>query len=111
MPRQDVSLTGTAEQIAGLGLAYRPTSHSKARRDRGWEQRQRADPELCQVSYRGIPRWLNGALNEVAQRHRITVSEVARIFLEYAWEDYDHGLLEIVDAAGEPERIDHAASG
>ena len=101
MPRQDANLKGTAERIAGLSLAYRPTTHSKAKRDRGWERRQRADPDVCQVSYRGIPRDLNGAMVEVAQRHGITVSEVARIFLEYAWEDYDHGLMEIVDAAGE----------
>jgi hypothetical protein len=78
-------------------LAYRPDMASKAKRDRGWERQQRADPETTQVAYRGIPRRLNARMKEIAAEHEITVSCVARLFLEYACDDYDAGLLEIVN--------------
>ena len=70
-------------------LLYRPAKNSKAKRNREWDRAQRADPETCQISLRGVPRSLNRRLNEIAQEKGVTVSHVAVQLLEWAFEAYD----------------------
>lgn len=89
----------TKKQIDSL--AYRPDAVSTAKRDRSWERRQRADAETTQVAYRGIPRDLNASMKEIAAAHGMNVSQVARLFLEYALDEYEAGALEIRSAGRE----------
>lgn len=63
-------------------LAHEPRPKQEPGRDRGWERRQRNDPETTQVSYRGIPRALHAEIKGLAQAQGLTVSEVARALLE-----------------------------
>ena len=76
-------------------LAYRPDAASKAKRDRSWERRQRADTETTQVAYRGISRAVNARMKEIAKDHGLTVSQVAGLFLAHALDGYESGALEI----------------
>ena len=65
-------------------LAHKP---SRAKRNREWEARQR------QVTFRGIPLELNARLNAVAEELGVTVSDVARAFLERGLAAYEQGDL------------------
>ena len=82
-------------------LARKPREAIEAKRDRGWEHRQRNDPETRQVTFRGIPRDAYDRMKEIAAEHGITLSEVARLFLESSLEDYEAGLLEILSGGQE----------
>ena len=65
-------------------------------RSRKWEEQQRAgDPRIKQVSYRGIPVELRDGINAIAGELGTTASQVARVFLEYAVQDYRAGRLPI----------------
>jgi hypothetical protein len=90
MPRQKSSLQHVSAEEPADAI---PTPRGKRRRT--WEREQRADPELTQVTYRGIPRELNAQLKALARAERVTVSEVARFFLEYALAQYHAGNLDI----------------
>ena len=48
---------------------------------------------LTKVTFRGIPRELNAALNSIAAELCIPVSELARAFLEYGVRAYQEGEL------------------
>ncbi len=65
-------------------LAHKP---SRAKRNREWEAQQQ------QVTFRGIPLELNARLNAVAEELGVTVSEVARAFLERGLQAYEQGDL------------------
>lgn len=73
---------------------------SRAKRRRRWEEEQRAQ----MVTYRGIPPELREGLKRVAAELGITVSEVARLFLEYGLEAYQTGALEIELATVETKK-------
>ena len=77
-------------------LARKPQEAIRGTKDRSWEYRARHDPETRQVTFRGIPRLAYDRMKAIAGDHGITVSEVARLFLESALEDYESGMLEIV---------------
>jgi len=83
--------------VAGLvgSLAHRPKPKEETGRDRGWEQRQRDDPDTMQVSYRGIPRALNERMKQLAEAHGLTVSEVARQLLELGLEVVENERREL----------------
>ena len=82
-------------------LARKPQAARDTKRDRSWEQRQRDDPETQQVALRGIPRATWARMKEIAGELGITASELARLFLESALEDYETGALEIVPGGRE----------
>ena len=86
------------EELAGKipSLARKPEAARRTKRDRSWEQAQRDDPETQQVALRGIPRDTWARMKEIAGELGITASELARLFLESALEDYESGALEIV---------------
>ena len=67
----------------------------KAKRRRRWEREQRNDPDTMQVTYRGIPRALSAELKALAEAERVTVSELARLFLEYGLAAHQAGELVI----------------
>ena len=75
-----------------------------AKRRRTWERRQRRNPETMQVTYRGIPRELNEQLKAVATAERVTVSEIARLFLEYALDAHQAGELTVETKAAAVKR-------
>ena len=91
MPRRDA-----LDWLTPGVLAYRPEAVSRAKRNRSWDRAQRANPETCQVCYRGIPRELSKRINFVADQLGVSVSEVARILLEQGLEGYESGEFEIV---------------
>jgi hypothetical protein len=78
--------------VTPASLAYRPKSASRARRDRSWDRAQRADPDTCQISLRGVPRRVNRRMKEIAAAEGITVSQVAVQLLEFALAAYDARL-------------------
>ena len=77
-------------------LVRKPQEAIRGTKDRSWEYRARHDPETRQVTFRGIPRPAYDRMKEIAVDHDITVSEVARLLLESALEDYEAGMLEFV---------------
>ena len=87
MPRRD-ALKGLKPGV----LAYRPAAVSRAKRDRSWDRAQRANPETCQISLRGVPRVVNERLNEIAAATGWTVSRVAVRLLESGLKAYAEAL-------------------
>lgn len=77
-------LSETLDEIAGRG-----------KRDRTWEKEQRAAPDVCQVSYRGMPRRVKDKIKSIAKVEQVTADQVARRLLEYALEQYDAGTVTI----------------
>lgn len=77
------------EGVAPGALAYRPAEVSRAKRDRSWDRAQRADPDVCQIALRGVPRRLNRRMNEIATESGQTVSQVAVQLLEFALAAYE----------------------
>jgi hypothetical protein len=90
MPRQTSSL-----QKMDAGEPADTIPVPRARRRRRWERRQRNHPDKMQVTFRGIPRALNEQMKGLADAENVTVSEIARLFLEYAWSEYEAGNVEI----------------
>jgi hypothetical protein len=81
-----------ASQVQRLSIRQRKQEPG---RDRGWEERQRNDPETRQVTYRGIPRPLHDSIKELAQTHDLTISEVARWLLEWGLEELESERREL----------------
>lgn len=68
---------------------------SKAKRNRKWEQEQRAKPGKTTVTYRNIPVDLKGAIKDIAGKLNVNIDDVARAFLERGLADYENGELEL----------------
>jgi len=78
----------------GIGETMAVTS-GRGKRDRSWEREQRQAPEVCQVSYRNIPRSVRDRIKKIAQGHQVTSDQVARRLLEYGLEQYEAGAVTI----------------
>jgi len=89
------ALKGADEPAAALPDSLRQRPQLGLKRKRAWEERQRQDPKTTQVTFRGIPRDLRDQLNTVASELGITVSELARFFLEYGLASYVSGTVRV----------------
>lgn len=88
---------GRRDPFAGLDdtLELLMSNGKKTTRDRTWEHEQRTAPDVCQVSYRNIPRDLKNRIKAIASSHQVTTDQVARKFLEHALQEYEAGNLSI----------------
>ncbi len=68
-------------------------AHAPAKRDRSWENGQRAKGVV--VTYRGIPAELQARVKAIAKENGVPIGELARRFLEYAMDAYESGDLEL----------------
>lgn len=93
-----------------LGAQRAAVGKRKDKHDRSWEREQRAAAEVCQVSYRQMPRTVRDRIKAIAQVHKVTTDQVARRLLEYALERYDAGELQI-EARAEVIRLEVTSGG
>ena len=62
---------------------------SRAKRNRDWERKH------LKVTYRDIPPELNDTMKDIAVELSVSVSDVARAFLEYGLKAYERGELSL----------------